>query len=163
MADVEELYTQRRRLLAQVGAALSELGCPAGFAEGLPDPVLLADLGTDAAGRARQCSWMFVPLEAGADFDYLGLVQVYSELPLSRAAVEQPDLARKVLALNNEIPAGSLGIGPSGAVYYRWVLPVEKWRALEAPALQQLYLVLVYILAGATEHLDGTVAGLTAG
>lgn len=171
MTAADELYTARSRMLAQAAAALGELGWPVQLggpagaesgsagAENGRGPVLLVGLGADALGRERQSSWMFVPLEAGADFDYLGLVQVYTELPIACAPAERAAWESRVTALNNELPLGSLGIGPAGNLYHRCVLPVEKWRMPAAETLQQLHLVLVYLVGEFTRRLEAAAGG----
>gem|GEM_PF-3623201 len=122
--------------------------------EGLSGPLLLTALGADAQGRARQASWMFFPLAEGEAFDYLDLLQYYAEIPPGFPPEARPRLEQLILELNNQLPLGHLGISPSGALYHRYVLALDRQRAPGPEAMQQLLGVLDYVQSMCAPRLE---------
>ena len=146
----DNILMQQRVVLNHIQESIKELGYDTKILDQssekseLKVPILLVGLPRDNKGRDRIINLTFMLQKE--QFDYLSLIQCYSPSPFQLPSTKNLDnLEKLILAINNNIAVGNIGLTNTFNIFYRYVMSFPKWALIDKETLQQLFIVFISI------------------
>lgn len=112
----------------------------------LNGPVLHIILPEDVEQRPRGINVLYIPSERGKKLHSISLIQFFAAVPFSLDKKSQERVIDFIYEANNQLPMGHFSIGPTGTLYYRYVLAMSRNQVMDPDYLQQLLLLVIHQL-----------------